>query len=215
MSVGDVYSFEIIGTMQGQPVCNIFHYEVTSETGPEVIAPDFPAAWKLGSLLTLWKLNFAGAYNVEAFRAQRIYNGNNSTLKSLQPFQDIVNETGTGGSDPPPSLNTVITIYNTDLGPDEIFFKGRKFMSAGTELTLQDGRIDSILELTINDFFDELKTPLDLGSGKVAQFGVWSLTRAKALLTPVILPVSIVQIRLNTGAFQARKRGTSRGGFQP
>lgn len=215
MSVGDVYAFEIAGTMQGQPVCNVFNYQVSVESGPEVIAQDFIDAWQATTLQTKWLLNFAGAYNLEAYRVQRLYNGNTSTLKSLPPVQQIVNSLGTLGGDPPPSLSTVITIYNSDLGPGEIFFKGRKFMSAGNELTLQDGRIDAPLDTTLQDFFDELTTSLDLLSGKTAVFGVWSLKRAKLGDPTVFLPVSTPQIRLNLGALQRRKRGTARGGFQP
>ena len=217
MPVNDVYQFTIIGEMQGQPVHNVFNYQIITETGPEVVASDFPTAWQGGTppLQVLWLLNFSGVYTIQAYRVQRLYNGDTSQLKSLQPFQQIVNEPGTLGGDPPPSLSTVIAFYNTLLGPGEIFFDGKKFMSAGNELTLQDGQIDSPLDVTLADFYAELTLPLDLGSGKVAQFGVWSLERAQILDPTVFLPVATVQIRLNTGALQRRKRGTSTGGFQP
>jgi len=215
MPVGDVWELTLIGDMQGQPVHNIFHYETTSETGPEVVAPDIPEFWISGSLQTEWLLNFGVAYILSAYRSQRIYNGDTNLEKSLQPFQRIVNELGTGGSSPVPSLSTVITSYNTLLGPDEVFWDGRKFMAAGTELTTEDGQIDSVLTATIQAFFDSLVLPADLGSGKEIKFGVYSRTRAGFLDPTVILPVDAVSIRLNLGSLLRRKRGTPTGGFQP
>lgn len=215
MPVGDVYEFQILGDMQGQPVINVFNYGVTTEGGPEVVAQDFIDAWIAGSLQTKFLLNFAGAYTLQAYRCQRLYNGDTQVLKSLPPVQQLINATGVGGPDPPPSLNTVITVYNTDLGPGEVFFKGRKFLAAGNEAELQDGQIQPDLIITLDDFYTELVLPLDLLSQKVAAFGVWSLKAAKALLPTVFLPVTNFSHRLNTGAMQRRKRGTSRGGFQP
>jgi len=215
MPVGDVWELTLIGDMTGQPVHNIFHYETTQETGPEVVAPDIPEFWISGALQTEWLLNFGAAYILSAYRSQRIYNGDTSLEVSLPPFQRIVNELGTGGSSPVPSLSTVITSYNTLLGPDEVFWGGRKFMAAGTELTTEDGQINGVLTATIQAFFDTLVLPADLGSGKTIQFGVYSRTRAGFLDPTVILPVDAVSVRLNLGSLLRRKRGTSSGGFQP
>lgn len=215
MSVGDVYELTLIGDMQGQPVHNVFNYEVSAEPGAEIVAKDIIDAWIASTLQTKWLLNFANAYVIQAYRAQRLYNGNTSTLKSLQPIQEIVNAPGTLGGSPPPSLSTVILFYNSLLGPEEIFFSGKKFMSAGNELTLEDGQIDAPLPTTLASFADELVTPLALSGGNTVVFGVWSLERAKLLDPTVFLPVADVQIRLNTGGLQRRKRGTSTGGFQP
>jgi len=215
MSVGDVWELSLIGEFEGQPVHNIFHYQTTVEPSGEIQAPDIPNFWVGGALQTEWLLSFGAAYVLQAYRSQRIYNGDTSALSSLPPFQLVVNEPGTGGSSPVPSLSTVITSYNTLLGPDEIFFKGKKFMAAGTELTTEDGQIDAVLTATIQAFFDDLVLPSDVGSGNIIQFGVWSRTRAEFLDPTVILPVDDVSIRLNLGSLLRRKRGTSSGGFQP
>jgi len=214
MPVGDVWELSLIGDMQGQPVHNIFHYATTVEPS-EVNAPDIPEAWIAGALQTEWLLNFGAAYVLQAYRSQRIYNGDTALETSLPPFQRIVNELGTGGSSPVPSLSTVITSYNTLLGPDEVFWGGRKFMSAGTEITTEDGQIDGVLTATIQAFFDTLVEPLAVGSGNFVQFGVYSRTRAGFGDPTVILPVDVVSIRLNLGSLLRRKRGTSSGGFQP
>jgi len=214
MPIGDVWQLQLIGDMQGQPIHNVFNYQTITET-TEVEAENIPNGWVLGTLQTLFLLNFSGVYQLQAYRAQRLYNGGTLTLKSLPPFQQLSGSLGTLGGDPPPSLSTVLGFYNTDLGPGEIFLKGKKFLSAGNELTLQDGQIDSPLDVTLADFFDELILPLDIGSGNVIQFGVWSLERALLLDPTVFLPVSTVGIRLNTGAIQRRRRGTPTGGFQP
>jgi len=215
MPVKDVYELTLIGNMQGQPVHNVFNYEVSAEPGAEIVAEDIIDAWIASTLQTKWLLNFSGAYVIEAYRAQRLYNGTTSTLKSLQPIQQIVNAPGTLGGNAPASLGTVILFYNSLLGPGEIFFGGKKFMAAGNELTLADGQIDAPLPTTLASFADELVTPLALSGGNTVVFGVWSLERAKLFDPTVFLPVADVQIRLNTGALERRKRGTSTGGFQP
>ena len=215
MPVGDVWELSLIGDMQGQPVHNIFHYETTEEPSGEITAPDIPEFWVAGALQTEWLLNFGAAYTLQAYRSQRIYNGDTALDTALQPFQRVVNELGTGGSDPVPSLSTVITSYNTLLGPDEVFWGGRKLMAAGIEANTNDGQIEGSLSATIQAFFDTLVEPADVGSGNILQFGVYSRTRAGFGDPTVILPVDVVSIRLNMGSLLRRKRGTSSGGFQP
>jgi len=215
MSVGDVWELSLIGEFQGQPIHNIFHYQTTVEPSGEIQAPDIPEFWIAGALQTEWLLNFASIYVLQAYRSQRIYNGDTSQLSSLPPFQRVVNAGGTTGTSAVPSLSTVITSYNTLLGPEEVFFKGKKFMAAGVELNTEDGQIDGSLSATIQAFFDRLVLASDVGSGNIIQFGVWSRTRAEFLDPTVILPVDIVSIRLNMGSLLRRKRGTSSGGFQP
>jgi len=215
MPVGDVWELSLIGSFQGQPVHNIFHYQTTVEPSGEIGNQDIPEFWIAGALQTEWLLSFAAEYVLQAYRSQRIYNGDTSALSSLPPFQRVVNAPGTAGTSAVASLSTVITSYNTLLGPDEVFFKGKKFMAAGTELTTEDGQINGVLTATIQAFFDRIVLPSDVGSGNIVQFGVWSRTRAEFLDPTVILPVDLVSIRLNLGSLLRRKRGTSSGGFQP
>jgi len=215
MSLKDVFELTLIGEMEGQPVHNVFNYETSLQPGPDIIAKDIIDSWIASTLQTKWLLSFAGAYVLQAYRCQRLYNGDTATLKSLQPVQVVVNAAGTLGLLPVPSLSTIISFYNTNLGPDEEFFSGKKFMSAGSEGSTEDGQIEPILLATIGDFFDELTTPLATTGGNTVVFGVWSLQNALLLDPTVFLPVTTVSTRLNLGALQRRKRGTSTGGFQP
>lgn len=215
MPVGDVWELSLIAEMQGQPIMSVFHYETTAEPSGEIDGSELIVAWSAGPLQTEWLLNFAGQYVLQAYRAQRIYNGDTSSLSKLPPVQVLANVTGTLGADPVPSLNTGIVFYNTLLGPDEVFFSGKKLIPVGNEVSTNDGQLDPSLIATLTAFMDRLVEALDTGSGNIVQFGVWSQQRAEFLDPTVILPVSLFSIRLNQGALRRRKRGTARSGFQP
>lgn len=215
MAIGDVWEFTLIGEMQGQPIQNIFHYETSVEPGSEIQAKDLIEAWVAGTLQTLFLLNFGGAYVLQAYTCRRIYNGATLQQQSLPVFQRVVNSPGTLGADPVPSLSTVNISYATLLGPDEVSFRGNKFLSAGTEFSTNDGQADLSLIATLNSWMDELVLSLDVASGNVVVFGVWSQLNADFLDPTVFLPVSTFAVRLNLGGLIRRRQGSRRGGFQP
>lgn len=212
----DIFEVSLIGDMQGQPIFNVLHYVRESIGSDPADAQDIADSWQL-DFATLWLTLFPSGYNLQAIRAQRTFRGDNNAISRLPPFSNSVNLPGTRIGESNPACQHIWASYLTEVVDPDIWLQGGSALVAGVEAEITDGSIEPALGTDIESFFNALKVPWTptLGTDDTLQWSVFSPTRQKAAQVPIAIMVDSVIARLNVSATENRRKGTSRGGFQP
>lgn len=212
----DVFEVELCGDLQGQPIINIFHYLRNTIGASPCTAEVLAQQWE-----TLfgaeWLAIFPDEYVLQAVRAQKIWNGNTGMSERLPPFQELVGSNGTRIGEANPAMNTTWVSYTSIVSPPDTWFQGGSQLACGNESDITNGQIVGSLITDIQTFLDFLPvgfTPV--GCDDVLTWCIFSKTNAaKPPPQTVALEIASTEIRLNRSTQIRRRRGTSRGGFQP
>jgi len=215
LNQNDIIEVQVIGSMQGQPIFNVFHFERESLGATPADADLIANGW-----ITKFNDDFLDVHTIgyrqEAVRAQRIIAGDTGFGFRLPPGQATSILTGTRLGESPPACQHVWASYLTSVFEPNIWLQGGTALAAGGEEEITDGQISTGLRDAIVVWADLMKAPwTPAGSDDVLQWGVFSQTRFKAQTQPFILMIDNVIVRTNVSASERRRRGTSRGGFQP
>jgi len=213
----DIIELSLIGTMQGQPVFNILHYVRESLGATPATAFDIAASWEQ-DFQNFWLGLHPDGYDLEAIRVQRIVRGDTMAISRLPPINNGIGLAGTRIGESNPACQHVWVSYLTAVVDPDIWFQGGSALAAGNEADITNGSISALLESDINSFYTLLFppwTPSQGGTDDVLQWSIYSPSRQSSFQAPIAIMVEFATVRLNVSASERRRKGTSRGGFQP
>ena len=213
----DVIEVTLVGDMQGQPIFNILHYQRESLGATPADAFDIGESWE-ADFMPAWLALFPAGYRLEAIRVQRIIEGSTNSKSRLPPINNGIGLPGLRLGEANPACQHIWTSYLSAVVDPDIWIQGGSALAAGSEDDILNGSITASIEADLNAFFDTLKlpwTPSLGGTDDVLQWGILSQVRFASLQLPFIIMVDKVTVRLNVSASEKRRKGTSRGGFQP
>ena len=211
----DIFEVQAIGTMQGQPIFNVFHFVRESIGASPASAEVVANAW-LAKFNAVWLDMFPAGYQQESIRAQRIIRGDTDAFSRLPPAQAPSILVGTRPGESNTACQHIWVSYFTEVIDPDTFFQGGTALTAGVELDITDGSISVSLRDTIATWANLMKLPfVPLPSDDSLQWSIFSLKAQKAATPPIAIMVDTFEIRTNVSATERRRKGTSRGGFQP
>jgi len=211
----DIFEVQVIGTMQGQPIFNVFHFVRESIGANPASAEVVANAW-LAKFNDVWLDMMPDGYQQEAVRAQRIIRGDTNAFSRLPPGQAASILSGTRVGENNPACQHIWVSYISEVIDPDIWFQGGSALTAGSEEDITDGSIGAAIRIVIALWADLMKLPwVPLPSDDSLQWSIFSLKAQKAATTPIAIMVDTFEIRTNVSASEKRRKGTSRGGFQP
>jgi len=211
----DIIEIQVIGDMQGQPIFNVFHFIRESLGAVPADAETIANAW-LAKFNDVWLDMHTAGYAQQAVRVQRIVLGSTGVGSRLPPASATSVLVGTRVGENNPACQHIWASYITEVAEPNLWFQGGTALAAGAEEDITDGSIGPAIRVVIDIWADLMKeawTPLP--SDDVLRWAIFSKVRFLAATPPIALMLDSITIRNNVSASEKRRKGTSRGGFQP